>query len=129
GVIADRAGDEWPEKARQAATSLSASAEENNPISSLLLDIFVVFTMKNAEKLFTGTCWRASTVSKTDRGHRCLAFSACRRMRCGFLEWGLPACNWANRSGRQRTCGLRNSCALMASARGLCGSGRWSQEV
>src|SRR6266850_345678 len=51
-VIADLAGGDWPEKGRQAATSLSASADENNPISSLLLDIFVVFTMKNAEKLF-----------------------------------------------------------------------------
>src|SRR5437868_6792758 len=36
-VMGDLAGGDWPEKARQAALSLSASVQENNPIGSLLM--------------------------------------------------------------------------------------------
>src|SRR6267154_3418821 len=34
---------------------LSASAEENNPVSSLLLDIFVLFTLERVDRMFTRT--------------------------------------------------------------------------
>ena len=52
-AIADLAGGEWPEMARQAAVSLTLSARENNPIGSLLLDIMVVFVELKAERMFT----------------------------------------------------------------------------
>jgi hypothetical protein len=43
-VLADLAGGEWPELARQAATGLTASAEESSPIGALLMDLFILFT-------------------------------------------------------------------------------------
>jgi len=52
-ALADLAGGEWPDLARQAAVSLSASAQENNPIGSLLLDIYVAFAAAKADRLFT----------------------------------------------------------------------------
>src|SRR5438093_3212901 len=52
-VLADLAGGNWPEAARRAAVSLTASAQEHNPIGSLLLDIFVVFTLEQADRLFS----------------------------------------------------------------------------
>lgn len=52
-ALADLAGGDWPGLARQAALSLAASAQENNPIGSLLLDIFLVFTLNNHQRLFT----------------------------------------------------------------------------
>src|SRR5205814_3342704 len=52
-VLADLAGGEWPELAREAAVSLSASAQETNPISSLLLDIFVLFTVEKVDRIST----------------------------------------------------------------------------
>jgi hypothetical protein len=52
-TLADLAGGEWPEKARQAAMSLSASSQESNPIASLLLDIYVIFTLLKRDRLFT----------------------------------------------------------------------------
>jgi hypothetical protein len=54
-VLADIAGGHWPETARKAATGLSASAQEHNPIGSLLFDLFVIFTIHKAERLFTRT--------------------------------------------------------------------------
>ena len=54
-VLADLAGGEWPELARQAAVSLSSSAEDYNPIGSLLLDIFILFTDAKVDRLFTRT--------------------------------------------------------------------------
>jgi hypothetical protein len=54
-VLADLAGGDWPALARQASIALSASAEENNPVSSLLLDIFVLFTLERVDRMFTRT--------------------------------------------------------------------------
>jgi hypothetical protein len=52
-ALADLAGGSWPELARQAAVSLTATTQENNPIGSLLLDIYVSFAAANADRLFT----------------------------------------------------------------------------
>ena len=52
-ALADLAGGEWPELARQAAVSLSAGAQESNPIASLLLDIFIVFTLQKVDRMTT----------------------------------------------------------------------------
>jgi hypothetical protein len=52
-TLADLAGGEWPELARQAAVSLSAGAQESNPIASLLLDIFIVFTLQKVDRMTT----------------------------------------------------------------------------
>ena len=46
-VLADLAGGDWPEKARQAAAALTAGAQENSPIGSLLFDICLMFTISN----------------------------------------------------------------------------------
>jgi len=52
-VLADLAGDKWPELARDAALSLTASAQENNPLASLLLDIFILLTISGQTRLFS----------------------------------------------------------------------------
>jgi hypothetical protein len=52
-ALAELAGSDWPPKAREAAVSLSASAQERNPITSLLVDIFVIFTLQGMDRLFT----------------------------------------------------------------------------
>jgi len=52
-VLADLAGGEWPEQARQAAVGLSASAQETNPIGSLLMDIFMLFTLDKVKRMTT----------------------------------------------------------------------------
>jgi hypothetical protein len=49
------AGGQWPSLARQAAIGAAASAEENNPIGALLLDILVLFTNLKTERLFSRT--------------------------------------------------------------------------
>src|SRR5882762_2545909 len=52
-ALADLAGAEWPERARQAAIGLSASAQENSPISSLLLDIFLLFAVQKVDRILS----------------------------------------------------------------------------
>lgn len=52
-VLADLAGGDWPERARQAAVGLTTTAQESCPIGALLFDLFLVFNMRDAEKLFT----------------------------------------------------------------------------
>jgi hypothetical protein len=42
-ALADLAGGEWPARARDAAVGLTASSQESHPISSLLLDIMILF--------------------------------------------------------------------------------------
>src|SRR2546425_3293010 len=54
-VVADVVGGRWPELARQAAVGLTTSARENNPISSLLLDIWIQFLNVQADRLFSRT--------------------------------------------------------------------------
>ena len=52
-TLADLAGGEWPELARRAAVGLSESAQGNNPIGALLLDIFVLFSGEHLERMFS----------------------------------------------------------------------------
>jgi hypothetical protein len=52
-VLADLAGGRWPQLAREAALALSASAQERNPIGSLLLDIVVILLEAEAERMFS----------------------------------------------------------------------------
>jgi len=54
-VLAQLAGGEWPEMARQAMAALAASAQERNPIGSLFLDILLCFTEAKADRLFSRT--------------------------------------------------------------------------
>ncbi len=54
-VIADVAGGRWPELARQAAVGLTANARENNPMGSLLLDIWLIFLREKADRIFSRT--------------------------------------------------------------------------
>ncbi len=66
-AIADAAGGEWPEMARQAAVTLSAGTEEHTPIEHLLADILSVFKAANAERLFSREIV-AGLNAMTDRG-------------------------------------------------------------
>jgi hypothetical protein len=52
-TLADLAGGDWPELARQAAVGLSASAQDHNPMGSLLTDIFVLFINSGKDRLPT----------------------------------------------------------------------------
>ena len=52
-ALADLAGGHWQKLARDAAVGLAGNLEESNPIGSLLLDIFVAFTLQKAQRLFT----------------------------------------------------------------------------
>src|SRR6266568_2592224 len=52
-ALADLAGGPWPELARQAALSLSDTANENNLIGPLLLDIMLLFISSKADRMFT----------------------------------------------------------------------------
>ena len=52
-VLADLAGGRWPELARKAALALTGKAEERSPIGALLLDLYLVFTAREAERLFS----------------------------------------------------------------------------
>ena len=45
----------WPETARQAALTLTASAQEHSLIGQLLLDILLLYTKTNSERLFSQT--------------------------------------------------------------------------
>jgi hypothetical protein len=54
-TLADLAGGHWPETARKAAASLSTTAQQSNPIGSLMLDIFVLFASEKVERMFTRT--------------------------------------------------------------------------
>ncbi|HWW01990.1 MAG TPA: DUF3631 domain-containing protein [Candidatus Acidoferrum sp.] len=54
-VLADLAGGDWPERARKAAVGLSASAQEHDPMGSLLMDILEVFLRLGLERVFSRT--------------------------------------------------------------------------
>jgi hypothetical protein len=66
-AVADLAGGNWPELARQAAVNLSASAQENSPIASLLLDIFLVFIVTGEKQIFTKTLMHGLVGRSLDR--------------------------------------------------------------
>jgi hypothetical protein len=53
-ALADLAGGEWPELARQAAVGLTVSAQESSPIGALLLDILILFTKAAAREQKAG---------------------------------------------------------------------------
>ena len=52
-ILADLAGGDWPELARQAAVALSAKAAEHNPISSLLFAIWLSFRTVGGGRIFS----------------------------------------------------------------------------
>jgi hypothetical protein len=52
-ALADLAGGNWPEQARQSAAALAANAQESSPIGALLLDILVCFVMAKSDRIFS----------------------------------------------------------------------------
>jgi hypothetical protein len=54
-VLADLAGGDWPERARKAAVGLSASAQDHDPMGSLLMDILELFLRLGRERVFSRT--------------------------------------------------------------------------
>jgi hypothetical protein len=52
-ALADLAGGDWPNLARQAALALTADAQDSNPIGSLLLDIFFLFSIQDSDRILT----------------------------------------------------------------------------
>jgi hypothetical protein len=51
-VLADLAGGDWPQRARDAALGLSAAAQEQTPISLLLMDLLLLFSQAPGQKKF-----------------------------------------------------------------------------
>jgi putative DNA primase/helicase len=49
-AVADLAGGDWPNKARAAAVGLTASAQGESPIGSLLLDVMVAFAVGGSDQ-------------------------------------------------------------------------------
>jgi hypothetical protein len=54
-ALADLAGGRWPDLTRVAATGLAARAQENSPMGTLLMDIFLVFILGEVERVFSRT--------------------------------------------------------------------------
>jgi hypothetical protein len=52
-ALADLSAGPWPARARQAATTLSAGAEEHSTVGSLLLDIMTCFYETRADRLLS----------------------------------------------------------------------------
>jgi len=52
-ALAEIAGADWPERARQSAIGLTNSAQENCPIGTLLLDAYVLFSEAKVERIFS----------------------------------------------------------------------------
>jgi hypothetical protein len=66
-ALADLAGGDWPDLARQAALGLAAATPENNPVGSLLLDIFILFSTTAQDRIFTRDLLDALNTKFTDR--------------------------------------------------------------
>jgi len=66
-ALADLAGGEWPQLARQAAIGLTTSAQESSPIASLLFDICLVFTIGQTDRIFSRTLTEELNLRFTDR--------------------------------------------------------------
>jgi len=66
-AIADLAGNKWSEQARQAAVALAVSAHQSNPIASLLLDMYVIFTETRQDRLFSRDLVEAMNIRFADR--------------------------------------------------------------
>jgi hypothetical protein len=54
-ALADLAGGDWPDRARQAALGLSVSAQESDPMGSLLMDILELFLRSGEDRHFSRT--------------------------------------------------------------------------
>ena len=54
-AMVDEAGGDWPALARQAMVGLIGSAEENDPVGALLLDIRVIFEKTGGKRMFSRT--------------------------------------------------------------------------
>jgi putative DNA primase/helicase len=52
-VLADLAGGPWPADARKAALVLTGAAQEQNPISSLLLDLYIWVLLIKVDRVFS----------------------------------------------------------------------------
>jgi hypothetical protein len=65
-ALADLAGGHWPALARQAAVNLSATTNDTNPVTSLLVDILRVFADRNTDRIFTRALLEALN-RRTDR--------------------------------------------------------------
>ena len=66
-AIADCAGGDWPQLAREAALALSSDTRENNPIGSLLLDIFTLFAASGQDRILTRDIVEALNTQFTER--------------------------------------------------------------
>ena len=62
-MLADLAGGDWPQKARDAALGLTHIAQQESPIAALLLDLFVMFVRERCENQKEGE--REPTKSET----------------------------------------------------------------
>jgi hypothetical protein len=65
-ALADAAGGEWPKRARQAAIGLTMAAEERYPMATLLFDAYLVFALKEKERMFS----RELVAALNERGER-----------------------------------------------------------
>jgi len=52
-AVAEAAGGEWPERARQAAIGLTMAAQESYPMATLLFDIYVAFAIRDQARMFS----------------------------------------------------------------------------
>jgi len=66
-VLADFVGGQWPQLARQAAVALTGSAQESNPIASLLLDICLIFGLSETDRVFSRTLVEDLNLRAPDR--------------------------------------------------------------
>jgi putative DNA primase/helicase len=66
-ALADLAGGDWPQKAREAAVALNTGAQESSPIGTLLLDIFTVFVFSTQERMFSRSLVEGLNVRGRDR--------------------------------------------------------------
>ena len=54
-IVADLAGGDWPALAREAAVGLSGGAAANSPVGALLFDIWRLFALAGAGRMFSRT--------------------------------------------------------------------------
>jgi hypothetical protein len=66
-AVADLASGNWPEVARQAAVSLAATAQETNPIGTLLVDIFILLALSDERRIFSRTLVQGLITKFADR--------------------------------------------------------------
>jgi len=52
-ALAELAGGQWPELARESALGLTARAQADNPIGTLLLDTYIVLHMAESNRMFS----------------------------------------------------------------------------